>query len=169
VSARPGGSESLATVQVRYIVRDVDAAIAFSCRLLGFQAVMHPVPAFAMLSRGDLRLVLSAPNPASGGGQASRISATEDAWAHRDTSFIVNMHGRWETPSEDGALIAWARKVFDALAPHATGSVYVNFMTADEKARVPSAYGASFKRLAEIKKRFDPGNLFRMNHNIAPA
>jgi catechol 2,3-dioxygenase-like lactoylglutathione lyase family enzyme len=60
----------MATVQVRYIVRDVDAAIAFYGRHLGFQTVMHPAPAFAMLSRGDLRLVLSAPNPSAGGGQA---------------------------------------------------------------------------------------------------
>lgn len=60
----------MATVQVRYIVRDVDAAIAFYCEHLGFQLVMHPAPAFAMLARGDLRLVLSAPNPAGGGGQA---------------------------------------------------------------------------------------------------
>src|SRR5262249_51903099 len=59
----------MATVQVRYIVHDVDAAIAFYCRHLGFREVMHPAPAFAMLSRGDLRLVLSAPNPAGGGGQ----------------------------------------------------------------------------------------------------
>jgi catechol 2,3-dioxygenase-like lactoylglutathione lyase family enzyme len=59
----------MATVQVRYIVNDVDAAIAFYCQQLGFQEVMHPAPAFAMLSRGDLRLVLSAPNPSAGGGQ----------------------------------------------------------------------------------------------------
>ena len=60
----------MATVQVRYIVDDVDAAIAFYCGPLGFTEVMHPAPAFAMLSRGDLRLVLSAPNPAGGGGQS---------------------------------------------------------------------------------------------------
>jgi catechol 2,3-dioxygenase-like lactoylglutathione lyase family enzyme len=60
----------MATVQVRYIVNDVDAAIAFYCQHLGFQEEMHPVPAFAMLSRGDLRLVLSAPNPMGGGGQS---------------------------------------------------------------------------------------------------
>src|SRR5579872_5710590 len=60
----------MATVQVRYVVRDVDAAIAFYGQQLGFQTVMHPAPAFAMLSRGDLRLVLSAPNPSAGGGQA---------------------------------------------------------------------------------------------------
>jgi catechol 2,3-dioxygenase-like lactoylglutathione lyase family enzyme len=60
----------MATVQVRYIVNDVDAAIQFYCSHLGFQEVMHPAPAFAMLSRGDLRLVLSAPNPTGGGGQS---------------------------------------------------------------------------------------------------
>jgi catechol 2,3-dioxygenase-like lactoylglutathione lyase family enzyme len=60
----------MATVQVRYIVNDVDAAIAFYCGRLGFTEVMHPAPAFAMLTRGDLRLVLSAPNPQGGGGQS---------------------------------------------------------------------------------------------------
>ena len=56
-------------VQVRYIVRDVDAAIDFYVRHLGFHLDMHPAPPFAMLSLGELRLVLSAPNPSGGGGQ----------------------------------------------------------------------------------------------------
>jgi predicted enzyme related to lactoylglutathione lyase len=60
----------MATVQVRYIVHDVDSAIAFYTQQLDFKLEMHPAPAFAMLSRGDLRLVLSAPNPAGGGGQS---------------------------------------------------------------------------------------------------
>jgi len=59
----------MAKVQVRYIVHDVDAAIQFYTRHLGFREVMHPAPAFAMLERGDLRLVLSKPNPSAGGGQ----------------------------------------------------------------------------------------------------
>jgi catechol 2,3-dioxygenase-like lactoylglutathione lyase family enzyme len=59
----------MATVQVRYIVDDVGAAIPFYVDSLGFTLEMHPAPAFAMLSRGDLRLVLSAPNAAAGGGQ----------------------------------------------------------------------------------------------------
>ncbi len=59
----------LATVSIRYIVRDVDAAIAFYCGHLGFREVMHPAPPFAMLERGDLRLTLSQPNPQGGGGQ----------------------------------------------------------------------------------------------------
>jgi catechol 2,3-dioxygenase-like lactoylglutathione lyase family enzyme len=60
----------MAKVSVRYIVDDVDAAIDFYCRQLGFDEIMHPAPAFAMLARGDLRLVLSAPGGGPGGGQA---------------------------------------------------------------------------------------------------
>ena len=60
----------MATVQVRYIVNDVDAAIAFYTKLLGFNLIMHPAPPFAMLSRGDLRLALSSPSQMGGGGQS---------------------------------------------------------------------------------------------------
>jgi catechol 2,3-dioxygenase-like lactoylglutathione lyase family enzyme len=60
----------MATVSVRYIVDDVDAAIAFYCAHLGFSEKMHPAPTFAMLERDDLRLVLSAPSSAGGGGQS---------------------------------------------------------------------------------------------------
>jgi catechol 2,3-dioxygenase-like lactoylglutathione lyase family enzyme len=65
-----GKERQMASVSVRYIVNDVDQAIAFYCQFLGFTEVMHPAPAFAMLSRGDLRLVLSAPGGGPGGGQA---------------------------------------------------------------------------------------------------
>ena len=60
----------MASVSVRYIVHDVDAAIIFYCGVLGFAEVMHPAPSFAMLERGDLRLMLSAPGGGAGGGQA---------------------------------------------------------------------------------------------------
>lgn len=68
----------MATVSVRYIVHDVDAAIAFYCQHLGFHEDMHPAPAFAMLSRGDLRLVLSAPGGGPGGGQAMPDGTTPE-------------------------------------------------------------------------------------------
>jgi catechol 2,3-dioxygenase-like lactoylglutathione lyase family enzyme len=67
---RPAEEQPMATVSVRYIVHDVDEAIGFYCGQLGFQEEMHPAPSFAMLSRGDLRLVLSAPGGGPGGGQA---------------------------------------------------------------------------------------------------
>jgi catechol 2,3-dioxygenase-like lactoylglutathione lyase family enzyme len=67
---RGGRFREMATVQVRYIVNDVEAAITFYTKHLDFKLEMHPAPPFAMLSRGDLRLVLSAPNPAGGGGES---------------------------------------------------------------------------------------------------
>jgi catechol 2,3-dioxygenase-like lactoylglutathione lyase family enzyme len=68
----------MATVSIRYIVNDVDAAIAFYCQRLGFHEDMHPAPTFAMLSRGDLRLVLSAPGGGPGGGQAMPDGTTPE-------------------------------------------------------------------------------------------
>jgi len=64
--------------------------------------------------------------------------------------------------------IAWARGFFEASAPYALGSVYVNFLTEDERARVEAAYGPNMSRLVAIKTRYDPHNLFRHNQNIRP-
>jgi FAD/FMN-containing dehydrogenase len=69
----------------------------------------------------------------------------------------------------DKLCIQWARDLFNATAPFATGSVYVNFMTEDDQDRVKAAYGNNYDRLARIKKTYDPTNLFRMNQNIKPA
>ena len=64
--------------------------------------------------------------------------------------------------------VSWARKLFGDVEPYATGDVYVNFMPDDETDRVGNAYGGNYERLAEIKKVYDPTNLFRVNHNIQP-
>jgi catechol 2,3-dioxygenase-like lactoylglutathione lyase family enzyme len=68
----------MSSISVRYIVDDVDAAIGFYCGQLGFTEVMHPAPAFAMLSRDELRLLLSAPNPDGGGGQRLADGSTPE-------------------------------------------------------------------------------------------
>jgi FAD/FMN-containing dehydrogenase len=102
------------------------------------------------------------------GGAVGRVAATATAWAHRDVRFIVNVHARWEDAGGDGACVAWARAFYDAAAPFASGGAYVNFMTADEAARIPEVYGANYARLIELKRRFDPDNVFRTNQNIAP-
>jgi len=81
---------------------------------------------------------------------------------------VMNVHGRWEDPAKDAACIGWARQLFEAAAPFATGGVYVNFLTQDEQGRVPAAYGANYARLVALKKRYDPDNLFRVNQNIGP-
>jgi FAD/FMN-containing dehydrogenase len=103
------------------------------------------------------------------GGATMRPAPDAAAYPNRDARFVMNVHGRWETPAEDARGIAWARAFFSAAAAFADGSVYVNFMTADEGDRVRAAYGPNYERLAQVKRTYDPQNLFRMNQNIAPA
>jgi FAD/FMN-containing dehydrogenase len=103
------------------------------------------------------------------GGAMGRIAADATAWPNRKAHFVMNVHTRWREAREDETCIAWARRLFDKTTPFAAGSVYVNFMPEDEGDRVEKAYGANYRRLAEIKRRYDPRNLFRMNQNIRPA
>jgi catechol 2,3-dioxygenase-like lactoylglutathione lyase family enzyme len=94
----------MATVSVRYIVNDVDEAIAFYCRHLGFHEDMHPAPAFAMLSRGDLRLVLSAPGGPGGGGQAMPDgSVPEPGGWNRFAIEVADLDALVETLRNSGA------------------------------------------------------------------
>ena len=103
------------------------------------------------------------------GGATNRVAADATAYRHRDVEFIMNVHGRWETAAEDESGIAWCRELFDAMTPFATGGVYVNFMTEEEEQRVQAAYGDSYDRLAQLKSKYDPTNLFRLNQNIRPS
>ena len=103
------------------------------------------------------------------GGASARVPADAMAFCRRDAEFVINVHTRWTEPSDDARCIAWARHLFDAMTPHAMGSVYVNFMPEDERDRVPAAFGANYTRLAAIKAKYDPANLFRMNLNVQPA
>jgi FAD/FMN-containing dehydrogenase len=103
------------------------------------------------------------------GGATMRPAADSMAYAQRDAKFVMNFHGRWEDPVDDERCIRWARDFFNATAPFSSGGVYVNFMTADEADRVRSAYGPNYDRLVQVKRKYDPNNLFRMNQNVAPA
>jgi FAD/FMN-containing dehydrogenase len=135
---------------------------------------------FVELADGAIDVILNAikglPSPqcevfiGNLGGAVNRVPAAATAYPHRDVNFIMNVHTRWSSPSEDQRCIAWARGFFDAAAPFATGGVYVNFMPDDEVQRVRSgAYGPNYDRLAKVKAKYDPRNLFRMNQNVAPA
>ena len=103
------------------------------------------------------------------GGAAGRVGTKATAFPQRHSHFVMNVHTRWRDAAEDSANIGWARKFFAAAAPFATGGAYVNFMADDEGARIETTYGRNYRRLAEIKRRYDPDNLFRMNQNIRPA
>jgi hypothetical protein len=103
------------------------------------------------------------------GGAMARVKRAATAFVGRDARYIMNVHGRWSDARDDERVRVWARRAFQDAAPHATGSGYVNFLTDDETERVAASYGTNYPRLQTVKQRFDPGNLFRMNLNIAPA
>jgi FAD/FMN-containing dehydrogenase len=103
------------------------------------------------------------------GGAAGRVAADATAFPQRSSHFVMNVHARWREQGMDQACIGWARELFEAMRPHSAGTAYINFMPADEADRVQEAYGASYHRLAALKRRYDPSNLFRMNQNVTPT
>jgi FAD/FMN-containing dehydrogenase len=105
------------------------------------------------------------------GGAIRRVPDDATAAGHRDGDYIIHIGASWLTPQAAGPCIAWARDFWQATLPDSTGGVYVNFLTADEgQERVKAAYGAAkYARLAALKQRYDPTNLFHANMNIRPA
>ncbi|MGZ8339433.1 MAG: FAD-binding oxidoreductase [Telluria sp.] len=103
------------------------------------------------------------------GGAANTRAAEETAYPHREALYAMNVHTRWMDPAEDATCLAWAREFFKAAAPHAAGGVYINFLNEDEVDRIAEAYGPNYRRLKEIKAKYDPDNLFRSNQNIRPG
>jgi len=102
------------------------------------------------------------------GGAVRRVPEDATAYAGRDAEFVMNVHARWDDAAEDARHVAWARATYEATAPFAGGGAYVNFLTGDEGERVRSAYGANYDRLAALKAKYDPTNLFRVNQNVQP-
>ncbi len=101
-------------------------------------------------------------------GAPNRVAPGAMAWGHRDVKYVLNVHGRWDAASDDQKCIEWARAFFKASQPYASAGAYVNFMTEEEVGRVESAYGANYARLKEIKRKYDPRNVFHHNQNIKP-
>jgi FAD/FMN-containing dehydrogenase len=122
-----------------------------------------------------LEFVATLPDPqcevffAQVGGAQGRVADDATAYQGRSAAYVMNVHGRWDDAANDDTCIGWCRDLYDSLTPFSTGEAYVNFMTEEEADRVESAYGASYERLVELKNRYDPTNLFRMNQNIAPT
>lgn len=103
------------------------------------------------------------------GGALARIRPDATAFPHRGAAHSFHVMAGWSDAGEDRAVMDWAASLHRAMAPHANGGVYVNLLDPDEPGRVRAAYGPNYARLAEIKAKYDPANLFRMNHNIEPA
>ncbi|HKC45598.1 MAG TPA: FAD-binding oxidoreductase [Burkholderiales bacterium] len=156
----------------------------------GFQAAFDPLLTpgarnywkshnFARLDDGALEVAIAAAAAAPGpecevfiaqlGGAMGQVAPTDTAYAGRDASYVMNVHGRWQSADDDDRGREWARRLFRDAAPFSTGGGYLNFFTEDEGERVGQAYGVNYERLQGIKRRFDPDNLFRMNMNVSPA
>jgi FAD/FMN-containing dehydrogenase len=99
-------------------------------------------------------------------GAAHRVEPTATAFPHRDSSHALVMLSGWVEPADDDANIAWTRELAAAIRPWATGGVYVNEAW---DVSPTAAFGVNYERLAQVKARYDPANLFRHNANIAPA
>ena len=102
-------------------------------------------------------------------GAVKRVEDGATAFGHRDTPFILNVIGLWTDAAETDRQIAWARTAAQAMQPHVTGAVYLNFLGDEGEKRVRAAYGErKYARLVELKERYDPQNRFRLNQNIRP-
>jgi FAD/FMN-containing dehydrogenase len=100
-------------------------------------------------------------------GAVQRVGPDETAFRHRDATWSMVIAGIDPDPSSAGAISAWARRYWEAVHPHTMGGAYVNFMMEEGEDRIRATYGANYQRLVEVKRAYDPTNLFRVNQNIA--
>ena len=103
------------------------------------------------------------------GGAVARVPAEATAFPHRQARNLLWIVSAWHPGEDEEPHLQWAREISDAMKPHAAGGVYVNALGDEPADRVRSAYGTNWQRLTEIKRRYDPDNVFHRNANIQPA
>ncbi|MDQ1631567.1 MAG: hypothetical protein QOC80_1539 [Frankiaceae bacterium] len=101
-------------------------------------------------------------------GACHDVDADATAFGHRGATYAMVMAGMWPDPADNEANTAWVKGFDAAIAPHARGGGYINFASADDQGAVPANYGANYSRLREVKRSYDPANLFHLNQNIRP-
>ena len=102
-------------------------------------------------------------------GACHRVAADATAFGHRDANFSMVILSASDNPADDAANTKWVRDYSAAVAPYSEVGGYVNFMDDDDTDRIKANYGGNYDRLRAIKRKYDPGNLFRVNQNIAPG
>jgi len=102
-------------------------------------------------------------------GAAAKVKNNATAWAYRDAKWSSVIVGVDPDPAKKDVITKWSKDYFDALHPYSAGGAYVNFMMEEGDDRIRATYGKNYDRLAKIKKKYDPTNLFRVNQNIKPA
>ena len=101
-------------------------------------------------------------------GAAHRVAPDATAFAYRNANFATVIAGMWPEASENDANIAWVRRYYDATAPHSEEGGYINFMSEDDQGRISANHQGNYDRLVDVKRRYDPDNLFHLNQNIRP-
>ena len=101
-------------------------------------------------------------------GAAHRPGRNDTAWSYRDANFAQVTVGVDPDPAKKDAITQWSKAYWQALHPHSAGGAYVNMMMDEGQERVMASYRDNYPRLAEIKKKYDPANLFHVNQNIRP-
>ena len=115
------------------------------------------------------------PSPMSGivlehfHGAACRVAPTATAFPHRSPGFNLVVTGQWQDPADTPANVQWVRDTLAALEPYTAARTSMNYAAEDEADRVDAAYGPNVGRLSDVKRRYDPVNLFRLNLNISPS
>jgi hypothetical protein len=105
------------------------------------------------------------------GGALNERAEDDGAVGNRDARFVIGVKGMWDAGEPDAeSFRQWIRRAGTRIRPFSTGRSYINFQTADEdEQRIHATYGTNFERLTEIKKVYDPDNMFRVNRNITPS
>jgi FAD/FMN-containing dehydrogenase len=101
-------------------------------------------------------------------GACHDVAQDATAFGHRDAKYAVVIAGMWPDPADNEAHTHWVKEYDAAIAPTAQGGGYINFASEDDQPKVAANYGANYERLLEVKRRYDPDNLFRQNQNIQP-
>jgi FAD/FMN-containing dehydrogenase len=103
------------------------------------------------------------------GGAAGRVGVADTAFPHRELPYDIGVLAQWTDPAASASNIEWARGLAEAMEPYTTGAAMLNFIGDEEAPAVRAAFGPNYARLQEIKAKYDPTNLFRLNQNINPA
>jgi hypothetical protein len=102
-------------------------------------------------------------------GQATRVDPAATAYPWREPGYSLLVIAQWADPADTQVNIGWAQSLFQQLRPHLADRRYMNYMSADDAGFVREAYGPNYDRLVELKRKYDPTNLFRLNQNIDPG
>jgi FAD/FMN-containing dehydrogenase len=101
-------------------------------------------------------------------GAVHDIAPDATAFAYRDANFAPVIAGMWPDPAQNEANIAWVRDYYQALVPESAEGGYINFMAGDDQHRIKANYKGNYERLVEVKRAYDPDNIFHFNQNISP-